>query len=105
MRSARMVAAVLVTLGLAALAVHVWRNKPVNREIFGMLLTGVVVGTTYVLRGGSLPTWVTRFSDDKLAADDDPRNLSPKLYLPILLAAIAAAAVLYYRYAPGGHRR
>jgi hypothetical protein len=56
----------------------------------GFLALGIVLGIVYSLRG-SIPDWMIRQSGLSLTADDDPANLSPRVYLVILFAAIAIA--------------
>jgi hypothetical protein len=61
------------------------------------LLTGsaiIGVGLLYAIRG-SLPNVVYRVL---ISRDDDPSNLSPRVYLPILLGAIVIAGVLMWVY-------
>ena len=97
---AKRVAALVLTLALAALGVYiVWAGTGVGTLL--PLGIGVALGLLYTARGGSLPDWAYRLSHRHrlrgtgITADDDPSNLPPKVYLPILLAAVAIAAALY----------
>ncbi len=95
-------AALALTLVLAGLAIHMWIAGVGDAKTAGFVGMGIVLGLLYTLRGGSLPGWVYRASESHWAGgtgiteDDDPRNLSPKIVLPILAGAIVTAAVLLY---------
>ncbi|MEM9827025.1 MAG: hypothetical protein AAF958_10575 [Planctomycetota bacterium] len=55
-----------------------------------MLAFGVILGFAYSLRG-RLPDELVRRSGGSITHDDDATNVSPKVYLPILLVIIAIA--------------
>lgn len=94
-------AAVLgLTILLAGLGVYAWWAGVGDRRMAGLLASGVVLGALYSARGGSLPAFVYRFYGSKLTRDDDRRNLSPKVYLPILLGAVVVAWAIYFWWAP-----
>jgi hypothetical protein len=101
---AKRVAALVLTLALATLAMYTWRAGTGDSHVLLMMSFSVVLGALYVIRGGSLPSFMYRNSHwaggTGIAADDDPGNISPKVYLPILLIVIVAAAALYYFYGP-----
>jgi|SRR6266478_4942136 len=101
----RRVAVFLLTMLLAGLAIYTWRANVGNRRVLLLLAIGIVMGLIYTVRGGSLPPWLYRRGGGKITEDHDSRNLSPKVYLPVLLAVILLAAVLYHLCAGGGHRR
>jgi len=101
----RRVAVLLLTMMLAGLAIYVWRAKVGDQRVLWLLGTGIGLGVIYTIRGGSLPPWVYRLGGGRITDDDDPRNLSPKVYLPVLLAVIVVALLLYLHYASGNHRR
>jgi hypothetical protein len=68
----------------------------------GVIIFGIFLGSIYVLRGGSLPNWIIEFSQKfnfftggSITADDDPGNLSPKIYLPIIFLAILIGIIAY----------
>ena len=99
-------AALVLTLALAALGIYVWRHEG-DLNTLWLLCVGVVLGALYTLRGGTLPAFIHRsseshwLSNSPITADDDPRNLSPKLYLPILGAAVLIAALFYLHFRHG----
>ena len=95
----RRVAALVLTLGLAGIAAY-----SLSQGILGtlpVLVLGIVLGTTYVWRGGSLSDWAYRIGTGRrggrsITRDDDPSNLPAKVYLPVLLGALLLAALLFY---------
>jgi hypothetical protein len=101
----RRAAVLLLTMLLACVAIYVWQAKVGDQRVLFLLSTGIVLGVIYTIRGGSLPQWLHRLGGGKITKDDDPRNLSPKVYLPVLLAVIVVAALLYLHYTGGSHRR
>ena len=95
---AKRVAAVLLTLGLVALA-----GYSLSQGILGtlpVLAMGIVLGALYVWRGGSLPDWAYRIRNKPrgeyaITRDDDPSNMPARLYLPILLGVLLLAALIF----------
>src|SRR5438270_831854 len=81
----------IVTLCLVGLALYSWRGGVGDRSTRYLLCIGVALGLLYIVRGGSLPPLVYKFSGGSLTSDDAPGNLSPKVYLVVLLAVILAA--------------
>jgi len=59
-----------------------------------LLAVGAVLGIAYVVYG-RLPDWLISLSGGSLAADDDPSNISPRIYLPIIGGAILLAVVVF----------
>ena len=57
-----------------------------------IILMGIVLGVIYTLQG-KLPEQLIDWSHGRLTADDDPSNISPKVYLPIVLGVIVIAFV------------
>jgi hypothetical protein len=96
---AKRLAALLLSLLLAALGLYLWRTGA-DLHTVGSLALAVTLGLLYTVRGGSLPPLVHRLYGHALTPDDDPRNLPAKLYLPILLIALAAAAGAFYFLGP-----
>ena len=100
---ARRIAALLLTTALLALLLYTLVVGVGDSRTRLLLGVGIVLGAMYTIRGGSLPPFMSQ-SDwsggTGITADDDPRNLSPKLYLPILLAVVLLAAFLYYFCGP-----
>jgi hypothetical protein len=96
---ARRVAALVLTLALVAVG-----GWSVANGIIGtlpVLLIGIALGVTYVVRGGSLPQWVywmgkSRYGVRRITPDDDPSNLPWRVYLPVLLGMLLLAALVFY---------
>ena len=59
-----------------------------------MLAVGVCLGGTYAFLGG-LPDWIVDYSGGTINADDDPSNIPPRVYLPILFGVIAIAVIAF----------
>jgi hypothetical protein len=78
---------------LAVLGVYGWATGTATFDVLRLIGLGVVLAVVYVVRRGTLPDMAYRFAN--VLPDDDPRNLSPRIYLPILVAAILIAAALY----------
>jgi hypothetical protein len=97
---ARRVAALALTFALVALGLYAWWADIRDVRMWWLLGVGSVLGLLYTVRGSSLPEFVHWFGGSGITADDDPRNLSPKLYLPILLVVLVAAVAAYYLYGP-----
>jgi len=88
--SKRLAAAALSMLLLSLL---IWMRIRGLGDVWfhGLTLTGVVLGFAYA-RHGLLPDWVVRMGDGTITPDDDESNVSPRIYLPIIGAAIVLAA-------------
>ena len=97
-------AALVLTTTLVGLAVYTVWARVGDWRLLELLGIGIVLGLVYALRG-SLPSSLVRMSGARITHDDDPRNLSPKVYLPVLIIVILLAALLYWHYAGSGHRR
>lgn len=54
---------------------------------------GAVLGLLYSIVG-RLPNWIVDLSGGSITEDDDPSNLSPRVYLPILLGVIVVAVAV-----------
>lgn len=59
-----------------------------------MLGVGVVLGVVYVAYG-RLPDWAISLSGRYVVADDDPSNISARVYWPIISAVILLAIVTF----------
>ena len=59
-----------------------------------MLGVGAALGMLYTAIG-RLPDWIVDLSGGSIANDDDPSNISPRVYLPILLTVILVAATVF----------
>jgi len=60
-------------------------------NIAWVIALGIVAGATYAIFG-KLPATLSA----RINAENDPRNLSPRLFLPILILVIVFAAVLIW---------
>lgn len=90
--NAKRVASLCLSLLLAGLLVRCWLIGAGDLKVHGLLLIGSLLGAIYAARG-SVPAWMMKWSGDSLTADDAPANLSPRVYLAVLLAALVIAAV------------
>lgn len=59
-----------------------------------LLSFGVVLGGLYTALG-KVPDWIVSNSGGKLTSDDDPANISPKVYLAVLGTAVLVAIVVF----------
>ena len=59
-----------------------------------LLGVGAVLGIAYVAYG-RLPDWLISLGGGSLVADDDPSNISPRVYLPIIGGVILLAVVVF----------
>jgi hypothetical protein len=55
-----------------------------------MLGFGAVLGLLYTVIG-RVPDWIVNYSGGSITDDDDPSNISPRVYLPILFGVIVVA--------------
>lgn len=70
------------------------------------LSIGIVLGILYLRRRGRLPEWIlflARMQSElpfqgspNIVADDEPGNISPKVYLPLIIGALVIGAVLIW---------
>ena len=83
-------------LSLALLALLVWttiaRVGDLHTRI--VLAVGIVLGSLYTVLG-RVPTWIVHHSGGSITDDDDPSNLSPRVYLPILFGVFLLAAAAF----------
>lgn len=79
----------LVLLGLLGWSIVGGVGDIHTRLLIGL---GAVLGIAYAAYG-RLPDWLISLSGGSLVADDDPSNISPRVYLPIIGGAIVLAAV------------
>ena len=82
-----------ISLSLILLALLAWSIFAGVGNLRTMLLLGVgsVLGLLYAAIG-QLPDWIIDHAAC-LTHDDDPSNISPRIYLPILLGVIALAVI------------
>ncbi len=83
-------------LSLVLLGLLVWTIVRGVGDIRTQILIGVgaVLGIAYVAYG-RLPGWLISLSGGSLVADDDPSNISPRVYLPIIGGVILLAVVVF----------
>ena len=83
-------------LSLVLLGLLVWTIVRGVGDIRTQLLIGVgaVLGIAYAAYG-RLPDWLISLSGGSLTADDDPSNISPRVYLPIIGGVILLAVVAF----------
>ena len=62
---------------------------------WAFLGVGVILGGLYTAFG-RLPHWIADYSGGSITDDDDPANISPRVYLPILLGVIVIAAAAFF---------
>ncbi|MCA9190622.1 MAG: hypothetical protein KDB03_02630 [Planctomycetales bacterium] len=55
---------------------------------------GSALGALYAVLG-KVPEWIVDHSGGTIHEDDDPSNISPRIYLPILLGAICVAILAF----------
>jgi hypothetical protein len=81
----------ILAIVLATLGLYSWASGLAPPRILWIIGFGVILAGIYVVRG-SLPEFIHRFAD--INRDDDPTNLLPRVYLPIVIAALLVAAAL-----------
>lgn len=84
-----------VVLSLLLLGLWIWSLITGVRDpqLHVMLGIGISLGALYAVNG-QLPKWMTWVSSESLTADDDPANISARLYLPILAGVIFIAMLV-----------
>lgn len=83
----------LLSIFLMAMLVWNFIGNVGDIRIQVMLGVGVVLGVVYTFYG-QLPEWLVTLSGGKIVADDDPGNISPLIYLPILLALLLIGVII-----------
>ncbi|ELP31401.1 hypothetical protein RBSWK_04671 [Rhodopirellula baltica SWK14] len=63
-------------------------------RIWVVLGFGVTLGSLYTAFG-RLPDWIVENSGGSITDDDDPSNVSARVYLPILLGVILIAFAVF----------
>jgi hypothetical protein len=84
---------VALAVALAALGTYGWMSGTATFEMLRLIMLGVALAVVYIARGGTLPAVAHRVAN--VLSDDDPRNLPPRIYLPILCGAILIATLMY----------
>ena len=89
----KQITAGLLSMVLLALLVWTFVGNAGDIRIQVLLGIGIVLGFIYTIYG-QLPEWLINFSGGKIVADDDPSNISPRIYLPILGVVILIASLI-----------
>lgn len=92
--SAKRIVVPALAVILAGLGTYAWSAGVATMQMLWLIGMGVALSIAYVIRGGTLPETVYR--NRTVLHDDDPRNISPFVYLPILLVVLSIAAICYY---------
>lgn len=87
----RIAAAILTLLLLVLLGWSIFAGVGDLRTRI-ILAAGVVLGSLYITFG-RLPDWIVDQSGGSITHDNDPSNISPRIYLPIVLGAILVAVI------------
>ncbi len=64
-------------------------------RVMAYLCLGIFLGGIYTFNG-HLPGWLFTFTGGSLRADDDPANIPPRVYLPILAVVILIAVIAFF---------
>jgi hypothetical protein len=86
------ISAAILSVVLTALLAWTVIGGVADRRTQIMLGFGAVLGALYAVVG-RLPEVFIRHSGGALTEDDDPSNLSPRFYLPIIGGAVLLAAL------------
>jgi len=92
--TAKRISAGLLSIFLMAMLVRTFIGGVGDIRTQVLLGMGVILGAVYTFYG-QLPEWLVNFSGGKIVSDDDPGNISPRVYLPILLAVILIAVIVF----------
>ncbi|MEM9943681.1 MAG: hypothetical protein AAF939_19110 [Planctomycetota bacterium] len=84
-------------LSIVILALFVWSIIGGVGDLRTKIILGVgaLLGFLYAAIG-RIPDWIVDFGGGTITHDDDPSNLSPRFYLPILIGVILFAAIAFY---------
>lgn len=85
---AKRITVLLLTLLLAALLAWSLIAQVGDARTRWLLLAGAIFGSFYSFYG-SIPDWAANLTG--INADDDPENLSPRIYLTIILVVLIVA--------------
>lgn len=94
MTPSRIAAGVLTLVLLALLGWSIFAGVGDVRT-WVMLGVGAALGGLYTAFG-QLPDWIVEHSGGSITEDDDPSNISPRVYLPILLGVIAVVVLAFF---------
>ncbi len=93
MTANRITAGILSLILLALLGWCVFSGVG-NAQTIILLGFGTTLGILYTVFG-RLPDWIVEFSGGSITDDDDPSNIPPRIYLPILLGAILISVAAF----------
>lgn len=65
-----------------------------DMRTWAILGIGAVLGSLYTALG-RLPHWIVDHSGGTMTDDGDPSNISPRIYLPILLCVVVIAVAAF----------
>jgi hypothetical protein len=91
---AKRIAVLILAMLLATIGIYAWARGVATAQLGSLLCVSISLAILYVWRGNSLPDFIYRY--EIVQRDDDPRNISPRVYLPLILAALIVAAVLLF---------
>jgi hypothetical protein len=85
------------TLSLVLLALLIWSIVADVGDLKTkvLLAVGFVLGSIYTGLG-RIPTWIIDLFSGSITDDDDPSNISPRVYLPIILGVILIGVIVTY---------
>lgn len=63
-------------------------------RIWITLGVGAAIGILYTVLG-RLPEWIVDHSGGSITRDQDPTNLAPRIYLPILIGVVVVAVAVF----------
>ncbi len=83
-------------LSLVVLALLGWCNVRGVGDLRTQVMLGIgsLLGILYTIFG-HLPDWIISHSGGSIVADDDPGNISPRVYLSVIGVAILLAVVVF----------
>lgn len=85
------IAVAMITVVIALTFFQAWRAGNADLRLLFALGFGVMLGIVYLIIG-EVPDWLARHT---VADDDDAGNISPVVYLPILLLILVVAIAAF----------
>ena len=84
-------------LSISLLALLGWSIFAGVGDLRTLVMLGVGAGLGILHTAfGRIPDWIVEHSGGTITDDDDPSNMSPRVYLPILFGVIAIAVVAFF---------
>ncbi len=100
-RNKKLIIPITFTLFLYGLFLYMFFKQPAS-EMF-LMLFGAILGTFYVFQNGSLPDEFIETTKKSswlfggyITSENDPTNIPPKVYLPIIGIALLILIIGYY---------